>query len=161
MACPATGLPGALDSPTEGTIAASSCSSPSSLSSGASSFAIRVASTTLSTSACFALPFVEWDSIATMGSLPVRIRKDSADETAMFASFSGSGFCSRPESPKMKVPSAPMSQFGTTITKNAETSFVPGFVFKICRQGRRVSAVEWHAPDTMPSASPIFTIMTP
>ena len=34
FACPATGLPGALDSPTAGTIAASSCSSPSSFSSG-------------------------------------------------------------------------------------------------------------------------------
>ena len=36
-----------------------------------------------------------------------------------------------------------------------------GFVFRICRHGRRVSAVEWHAPDTIPSASPILTIITP
>ena len=53
-------LPGALDAPTDGTIAASSWNSPSMRSpSGAFSFAIFVASTTLSTSACFALPFVE------------------------------------------------------------------------------------------------------
>ena len=95
------------DSPTSGTIAASSWSSPSSFSSGASSCASFVASTTLSTSACFALPFVEWESIATIGSFPVRTRKESAEEIAMFASFSGSGFCSSPASPKIKVPFAP------------------------------------------------------
>ena len=43
----------------------------------------------------------------------------------------------------------------------ADTSFVPGFVFRICRHGLKVSAVEWHAPDTIPSASPILTIITP
>jgi len=80
---------------------------------------------------------------------------------AIAASSSGFGFWFRPESAKIKVPSAPYSQFGTTIRKNADTSFVPGFVFRICRHGRSVSAVEWHAPDTIPSASPIFTIITP
>ena len=60
-----------------------------------------------------------------------------------------------------KVPFAPYSQSGTTIRKNADTSFVPGFVFRICRHGLSVSAVEWHAPDTIPSASPILTIITP
>ncbi|VWL89780.1 Uncharacterised protein [Collinsella intestinalis] len=43
----------------------------------------------------------------------------------------------------------------------AETSLVPGAVFRICRAGRRVSAVEWQAPETRPSASPILTIMVP
>ena len=69
FAFPATGLPGALDAPTDGTIAASSWNSPSMRSpSGAFSFAIFVASTTLSTSACFALPFVECERSATTGS---------------------------------------------------------------------------------------------
>ena len=45
--------------------------------------------------------------------------------------------------------------------KNAETSLVPGAVFRICRAGRRVLAVEWQAPETRPSASPILTIMVP
>ena len=65
------------------------------------------------------------------GSFPVRVLNDSAEESAIAASFSGSGFCSSPESAKINVPSAPISQSGTTITKNAETNFVPGFVFKI------------------------------
>ena len=47
---------GALDLPTDSTIAASSCSSPSKLKSGLFSFASLVASTTLSTSGSFALP---------------------------------------------------------------------------------------------------------
>ena len=63
------------------------------------------------------------------------------------------------ESPKIKVPSEPNSQSGTTMTKNAETSFVPGAVLMICKDGLSVFAVEWHAPDTTPSASPIFTII--
>ena len=50
---------GALDAPIEGTIAASSWSSPSTLMSGFCSLQILVASTTLSTSACLALPIVE------------------------------------------------------------------------------------------------------
>ena len=54
----------------------------------------------------------------------MRRRKESAEERAIAASFSGSGFCSRPESAKIKVPSAPMSQSGTTITKKADTSLV-------------------------------------
>ena len=62
---------------------------------------------------------------------------------------------------KIKVPFAPYSQLGTTIRKKADTSLVPGLVFRICRQGRKVSAVEWQAPETIPSASPIFTIITP
>ena len=72
-------------SPTLGTIAASSCISPSSLRSGFCSLAIFVASTTLSTSACFALPFVEWERNATFGSAPTRERKDSAEDAAIAA----------------------------------------------------------------------------
>ena len=34
----------------------------------------------------------------------VNVSNDSEDAAAMAANFSGVGFCSRPESPKMKVP---------------------------------------------------------
>ena len=47
------------------------------------------------------------------------------------------------------------------IKKNPDTSFTPGAVFKICNAGRSVSAVAWHAPATIPSASFAFTIITP
>ena len=63
-----TGDPGALLAPTEGTRAASACISPSIFSSGAISLANLVASTTLSTTSCFAEPLVEKLNIATFGS---------------------------------------------------------------------------------------------
>ena len=59
------------------------------------------------------------------------------------------------------MPSWPRSQSGTTMTKNELTSFTPGAVLRICRQGRSTSPVAWHAPATMPSAPPVFTIITP
>ena len=37
----------------------------------------------------------------------------------------------------------------------------PGLVLMICSAGRRVSAVEWMAPETMPSAAFFFIIMVP
>ena len=45
--------------------------------------------------------------------------------------------------------------------KNPETNFAPGAVRKICNAGRNVFAVEWQAPDTRPSAPPVFNTMTP
>ena len=79
----------------------------------------------------------------------------------MCASFSASGCTSRPQSENRNVPSWPRSQSGTTMTKNELTSFTPGAVLRICRQGRSTSPVAWHAPATMPSAPPVFTIITP
>ena len=61
----------------------------------------------------------------------------------------------------MSVPSAPYSGVFVHMMKKAETSFVPGAVLRICRAGRSVLAVEWQAPETRPSASPILTIMVP
>src|SRR5215207_4533250 len=52
FARPATVEPGAFDSPTRGTKAASACSSPSISKSGWRARTVRVASTTLSTSLC-------------------------------------------------------------------------------------------------------------
>jgi len=40
-----------------------------------------------------------------------------------------------------------------------ETVFTPGRVRMISRAGRMVCAVVWAAPETMPSASPVCTII--
>ena len=74
------------------------------------------------------------------------------DDIAISESFSASGSSFKPLSANINVPLAPYSQFGTTITKNADTNFVPGAVFNICNAGLNVSAVECAAPDTSPSA---------
>ena len=154
-------LSGALEAATDGTSAASNWSSPSTSSSGYCSFAILVASTTFVTRSCFALPFVEWDSIATFAFFPVSCSKDSAEDAAIAANSSGFGSWFKPQSPNTNTPSSPYSQFGTIIKKNADTNLQPGFVLMICRHGRSVLAVEWHAPDTIPSASPALIIKHP
>ena len=61
----------------------------------------------------------------------------------------------------MKVPSAPISQFGTTTRKNADTNLIFGAVFNVCNAARNTFAEELIAPATIPSASPAFTIMHP
>ena len=80
MAFPAISLPGALDIPTAGTIAASACNSPSIFNEESIS---RVASTTLSTISCFALPLVEKLNMAMRGSKPARVRVVCPVETAI------------------------------------------------------------------------------
>ena len=162
LARPATGLPGALDAPTSGTSAASSCISPSSSRLGASSRAIRVACCTFSTSACFALPFVEKDSSATRGSpMPHSVRAVSAAATAMWASSSAVGQGMTTQSAYTSRPSSPRLRFGHSIKKLEDTTFMPGFVRMICSAGRSMSPVVCAAPDTSPSASPCLTIMMP
>ena len=64
------------------------------------------------------------------------------EEIAISDSSSGVGFSTNPLSPNINMPFSPYSQSGTTITKNAETSLVPGAVFKICKAGLKVSDVE-------------------
>ena len=92
FARPATGLPLAFPAAISGTSAASNCISPSSRRSGASSWAIFTASRTLSTSACFALPIVEKESIATLGSgKPQSLFAVSAAAIAILASSSADG----------------------------------------------------------------------
>ena len=84
-----------------------------------------------------------------------------ADAMAISESSSEVGLMFRPQSAKISVPSVPNCGVWVHMMKNAETSLVPGAVLRICRAGRSVSAVEWQAPDTRPSASPILTIMVP
>ena len=150
-----------LNSATSGTIAASNCNSPSTNKSGAFSFTNFVASITFSVDAECALPYVEYDSIATFGSSPTNCSKLLLDEIAISESFSASGSSFNPLSANINVPFAPYSQFGTTIMKNADTNLVPGAVFNICSAGLNVSDVECAAPDTSPSASSNFTIIIP
>ena len=140
-------------------MAASSCSSPSIIRSGYVSFAILVASTTLSTSACLALPLLECESIATLGSSLMKNFHDSAEPMAISESSSALGSMLRPQSASSSVPSSPYSSLPVHMMKKADTSLVPGAVLRICSAGRRVLAVEWQAPETRPSASPILTIM--
>ena len=128
---------------------------------GYCSWAIFVASTTLSTSICFALPFVECDSMAMIGFEPTRLLKLLAEESAIAASSSAVGSWFRPQSANRKVPLSPNSQSGTHIRKNPDTSLTPGAVFRICSAGRSVSAVAWQAPATIPSASLALTMITP
>ena len=112
-------------------MAASNWSSPSAFKSGSFSFNNFVASITFCVNSDFALPIVEYESIATFGSLPTNCSKLLLDDIAISDNSSGFGFAFNPASPNINVPFEPYSQSGTTITKNAETNFVSGAVFKI------------------------------
>jgi len=128
-------------------MAASNWIGPSTFSSGARLRTSSVASRTLSTSAPEPDVPVEYDSIATRGSMP-KIAAVSAQPIAMSASCSavGSGFTA--QSPYTSTRS------GMHIRNELLTTFTPGFVFTNSRLGRIVLAVVLTAPDTMPSASP-------
>ena len=159
FALPCRGLPGAFLSATSGIIAASNWISPSHIKSGAFSFNNFVASITLSVNGEWALPCVEYESIATFGSSPISSLKLLLDDIAISDKASASGYSFNPESANINTPSSPNSLSGNTITKNADTNFVPGAAFKIWRAGLNVSEVGCDAPETNPSASPSFTII--
>ena len=93
--------------------------------------------------------------------MPASERAESAAPRAMFASCSASGSGMTPQSEKIITPSSPKLLSGISIRKQLDTVFMPGFDLMICSAGRSMSPVEWIAPDTRPSASPIFTIMMP
>ena len=98
LAFPFIGLPGAFLSATSGIIAASNCNSPSKSKSGAFSCASLVASTTFSVSSEWALPFVEYESIAILG-VPSGFTnsiKDSLEVIAISESWSAVGFSFMP-----------------------------------------------------------------
>ena len=108
LALPAMSLPGAFLEPTDGTRAASACNSPSTFNSGQRSLANFVASTTLSTTSCLALPLVENDSIATFGSAnPATLLAVCAVHTAICASWSASGIGVTATSPITTTPFSP------------------------------------------------------
>ena len=161
FALPATGLPGALVFATLSTNAASACNSPSSCRSGAISFASFVASATLSTNSCFALPFVENESIATRGSMPAIARAVSAVEIAISANCFASGFGFTAQSANSRKPFSPRCLAGVNIRNAPLTIEQPGLVLRIWNAGRIVSAVVPRAPANSPSASPALIIRQP
>ena len=161
FAFPATGLPGALVAATDSISAASACSSPSRANSGAISLASLVASDTLSTSSCLALPLVEKESIATRGSMPAIARAVSAVEMAISASCFASGFGFTAQSAKSRNPFSPRCLAGVNIRNAPLTMEQPGLVLRIWKAGRMVSAVVPRAPASSPSASPALIIRQP
>ena len=161
FAFPATGLPGALVFATLSINAASACNSPSNARSGAISFASFVASATLSTNSCLALPFVLNESIATRGSMPAMARAVSAVEIAISANCFASGFGFTAQSANSRKPFSPNCLAGVNIRKAPLTIEQPGLVFSIWKAGRIVSAVVPRAPANSPSASPALIIRQP
>ena len=98
VARPATALPGSLVLATSGSTAASYWIGPSIGRSGRSCRASAVASRTRSTSSPEPDSPVEYDSIATRGSIP-NIAAVPAADTAMSASCAASGFGTTAQSP--------------------------------------------------------------
>ena len=131
FAFPATLLFGAFRSATFLTIAASNCNSPSISKSGLISLANSVAFLTLSTKSCCALPIVENDNIATLGSIPQRVFAVSAVLIAIDANSSAVGHGFTAQSAKRSNPFSPYSQLGTSITNVLETTDIPGAVLTI------------------------------
>ena len=128
---PCKGLSGAFNFATSGIIAASNCISPSHINSGSLSFNNLVASITFSVNGEFALPCVEYESIAILGSSPTNSLKLFADDIAISDNASASGYSFNPQSANTKIPFSPYCLSGKSIIKNAETNFVPGAVFSI------------------------------
>ena len=125
FALPATFEPGAFCFPTDSTILASNCNSPSIGSSGAISWASLVALATFSANGCFAEPFVENERNATFGSISYSFAV-SALTTPTSAN------CSSDNSMLMAMSeNTYLSPFGPIITIAPDTSFVPGFVLMI------------------------------
>ena len=161
FALPATLLPGAFVAATLSTSAASACNSPSKANSGAISLANFVASCTLSTNSCFALPFVLKLNIATRGSMPAIARAVSAVEIAISANCLASGFGLTAQSANSRNPFSPRCLAGVNIRNAPLTIEQPGLVFRIWNAGRMVSAVVPRAPANSPSASPALIIKQP
>ena len=162
LALPAMSLPGAFFVPTDGTRAASACSSPSILRSGLSSLAKRVASTTLSTTSCLALPLVEKESMATRGSSnPATLLAVWAVHTAIWASWAASGIGVTATSPMTSTPSSPYCGVWVMRSMAPLTHEMPGAHLMIWRAGRRVSPVVERAPEICPSASPLLIMRQP
>ena len=113
----------------------------------------------MSVSFDLALPFVEYDSIATLGSLLINSLKEFPDALAMSAKASAVGFSFIPLSENINMPSSPKFLSGQSITKNDEIVLISPAPLIILNTGLNVSDVEWLAPETYPSASPSLTII--
>ena len=87
--------------------------------------------TVLSIASPFALPFVEYDKKATLGSFFTKSLKLFTDARVMSHSCSSSGNGFNPQSANKKTPSAPISLFLVSIKKNADTVLIPSFALII------------------------------
>ena len=76
-----------------------------------------------------------------------------ADTVAISASWSGVGFGFTAQSPNAH------STPSMTIRKMELTTDAPGAVLMIWNEGLMVCAVVWAAPETIPSAIPLWTII--
>src|ERR1019366_1113366 len=92
--------------------------------------------------------------MATLGSIPKRLLL-SAEDMAISASSSAVGFGFTAQSPKIDTLS------GRHIKNMDETNETPGLVLINCKAGLMVCSVVFTAPDTIPSASPLYTIIVP
>jgi hypothetical protein len=92
--------------------------------------------------------------MATLGSIPNRLLL-SAEDIAISASCSAVGLGLTAQSPNTETLS------GRHIKNTDETSDVPGLVLMNCKAGLIVCKVVLTAPDTIPSASPLYTIIVP
>lgn len=147
-------LPGSLVAATEGSTAASYWIGPSTGRSGRRERTSAVAEATLVTSAPAPDVPVEYDSIATRGSMP-NCAAVVAEDDAMSASCSASGSGLTAQSPYTRTRS------GRSMKKTLEATPRPGTVLMISNAGRIVAAVVCVAPETMPSARPRWTIIVP
>ena len=156
LAAPFSGLSGAFCFATCGTIAASVCSSPSTIISGsnfaAKLFAIWVALATLSTSSCLALPRVEKLSSATRGGVPIKARCVWAVDIAISASCSAVGFGFTPQSANNIVFSPAIVGVFSRSKKQLLAVLMPGAVPTQWNAARSMSGVEAMLPATMPDA---------
>ena len=122
---------------------------------------MRVASCTLVTRSCLAEPLVEKESMATRG-LDARQRAGAVRRAQSDAGqLLGVGVDVHGAVGKDHHAIVAIGLFGHSIRKQEDTVLDAGLDLMICKAGRSMSPVEWMAPETRPSASPIFTIITP
>src|SRR6478609_6267541 len=92
--------------------------------------------------------------MAILGSIPNEIL-ESADEIAISANCSAVGFGLIAQSPKTETRSS------KHIKNTEETTDEFGFVLMNCSAGKMVCCVVCAAPETIPSAWPLYTIIVP
>ena len=162
LAIPATFDPGAFFTPTFETIAASNCISPSKSKFTFLVFRISTACCTLDTIGCSALPIVENESNATLGSvIPAVNLAFSAADIAISAICSAVGSGITPPSENTNTPLSPYSGVFVIIINELETVFSPGFTPITCIAALSTLAVGEFDPATIPSANPILTNIAP
>ena len=120
---------------------------------GARERAISTARRTFSVLSCFALPWVENDSIATRGVAPRSRSAFVADAIAMSASPSASGSTLTAQSAK----TSGASPSGGAIMKKLEGVEIPSESPTDISPASMTRAVGWLAPATSTSASPALT----